>query len=135
MIDTTTNTGVQIILERMKSHPEEFVDEKVSLLRGEPVLAKTKWRDTSAAVLARYNRMGQGKGALEWLTDDEVRLIYEGLMELLRSKFTGDVMQAIAGENINKYAREEERFYSSIPVSNIGMISASATKFHTGGSI
>ena len=131
MIDTTTNTGVQIILERMKSHPEEFVDEKVSLLRGEPVLAKTRWRDTSAAVLARYNRTEQNKGALEWLTDDEVRLMYEGLMELLRGKFTGDVMQAIAGEVEPSYNIMVDEWYTttkSIAKTNTG-------RFKSGGTI
>jgi hypothetical protein len=69
------NDGVKILLERMKTHPEEFV--------GRP----RRWE----YILEEYDNV---------LAEDEAKAIKEGLKELRRSEFTCVVMQEILREPI-----------------------------------
>lgn len=65
--------GIEIMLERMKTHPEEFVIEN---------------KYTSA-----FHR------ALPYMTQEEVDAVKAGLTEAHRSFFTGEVMSIMAGEH------------------------------------
>ena len=64
--------GLEIILERMKSHPEEFV-------------ASSKWTKVIGTVI-------------DFLTPEEMDVIEKGLHQAHRDWFRGAVMQTLAGE-------------------------------------
>jgi hypothetical protein len=71
------NDGVKILLERMKTHPEEFVDAWNE--------GSSKW----SGLLGYYNNV---------LTDEEKKAIDSGLLKLRRDTFTRIVMQEILRE-------------------------------------
>ena len=71
------NDGVKILLERMKTHPEEFVDETN--------LGATKW----SGVLNYYDNV---------LTLEEKKAIQEGVLKLKREAFTKQVMEILLDE-------------------------------------
>ena len=72
------NDGVKILLERMKTHPEEFVDETN--------LGATKW----SGVLNYYDNV---------LTLEEKKAIQGGVLRLKREAFTKQVMEILLDED------------------------------------
>lgn len=84
------NTGVQIILDRMDTNPEEFEMEHVD-----------KWGDIIHAIHARVegkvstNNLDTNK-PLRFLTDPEVRAMYDKLEDVRRENFTADVLRRLA---------------------------------------
>tara|TARA_R110000822_G_scaffold24990_1_gene75856 strand:+ start:200 stop:571 length:372 start_codon:yes stop_codon:yes gene_type:complete len=72
------NQGVEIILARMDSHPEEFIGE----LRG-------NWRWVTDA-LDKQNTDG-----MQFLTGEEKTALREKYIELVRGQFTKNVMQQL----------------------------------------
>ena len=73
------NDGVKILLERMQTHPEEFVDETN--------LGATKW----SGVLNYYDNV---------LTLEEKKAIQEGVLKLKRDAFTKQVMEILLEEPV-----------------------------------
>jgi hypothetical protein len=79
--------GVEILLERMKTNPEEFVEGGLS-----------KWSrvlDMSWAVLA----------------EDERDALQAGMIEAKREHFTGEVMRVLSGDVEETTDTEDERLY------------------------
>lgn len=81
------NTGVQILLERMDTNPEEFIEGNYS-----------KWSDIVNAVHTRKNTPEAHKNTapLPFLTDPEVNALYEKLEDVRRENFTADVLRRLA---------------------------------------
>jgi hypothetical protein len=81
------NTGVQILLERMDTNPEEFEEGKYS-----------KWADIVGAVHARKHTPEAHKNTapLPFLSDHEVNALYDKLEDVRRENFTADVMRRLA---------------------------------------
>jgi len=81
------NQGVQILLERMDTNPEEFEEGSSS-----------KWADIMNAVTARKNvPEAHAKNApLPFLTDPEVNALYDKLEDVRRENFTADVLRRLA---------------------------------------
>ncbi len=78
--------GVEILLERMKTNPEEFIEGGTS-----------KWArvmDTAWAILA----------------EDERDALQAGINEAKREHFNGEVMRVLAGD-VEEEPTVEERFY------------------------
>ena len=73
------NDGVKILLERMKTHPEEFVDDGL--------LGATKW----SGVLNYYDSV---------LTSEEKKAIQEGMLQIKRDAFTKQVMEMLIEEPV-----------------------------------
>jgi hypothetical protein len=80
------NQGVQILLERMDTNPEEFDDYA------------GKWGDIIGAVHARkHTPEAHAKNApLPFLTNPEVNALYEKLEDVRRENFTADVLRRLA---------------------------------------
>jgi hypothetical protein len=80
------NQGVQILLDRMDTNPEEFDDYS------------GKWGDIIGAVHARKSiPEGHSKDSpLPFLTDPEVNALYEKLEDVRRENFTADVLRRLA---------------------------------------
>ena len=71
------NDGVKILLERMKTHPEEFVSSMQ--------LGRTKW----SSLVDFYDNV---------LTDEEKKAIKDGVIELNRAEFTKKVLETLMEE-------------------------------------
>lgn len=84
------NQGVQILLERMDTNPEEF---EYDIARG-----GGKWSDIVQALHARKNTPEAHKNTtpLPFLTDPEVNALYEKLEDVRRENFTADVLRRLA---------------------------------------
>lgn len=82
------NQGVQILLDRMDTNPEEFEEGNYS-----------KWADIIGAVNARVKEKTEGKDygkPLPFLSDPEVSALYDKLEDVRRENFTADVMRRLA---------------------------------------
>ena len=94
------NQGVQILLDRMDTNPEEFEDYS------------GKWGDIIGAVHARKSiPAGHSKDApLPFLTDPEVNALYDKLEDVRRENFTADVLRRLA--NVANLDVQEDLFDS-----------------------
>lgn len=108
------NTGVEILIERMKSNPEEFIDEKGSLVDGDTVV-RGRWNKIIISVLTKKKVRIVKKQTedvywkeLSWLTDEEIDALYDAFMETMRNRFTGDIMVKLAGETQQVEQEESE---------------------------
>ena len=79
------NQGVQILLDRMDTNPEEFEDDFA--------LGGGKWYDIVQAVHVRKNK---NEKTLPFLSDAEVNALYEKLEDVRRENFTADVLRRLA---------------------------------------
>jgi hypothetical protein len=88
MADVEMNKGVQILLERMSSNPDEFVPS----LRGGYL---AKWRDILISVEMRVNGGKEYKDQLPFLNDKEVKALWEKMQSLRGDLFTKQVMDTL----------------------------------------
>jgi len=109
------NQGVQILLDRMDTNPEEFDDYS------------GKWGDIIGAVHARKSiPEGHSKDApLPFLTDHEVNALYDKLEDVRRENFTSDVLRRLA--DTPKEIVQQELWETSYSTSNSPHIGSSLT--------
>ena len=94
------NSGVELIIERIKDCPEEFFNDGTTVFnRG--MLKEGKWEDFISGVFSRKKQIDKVDtdtwGAnLFFLNDDEIIKIYDVIRETLRERFIGDVLETIA---------------------------------------
>ena len=72
--------GLKILLERMKTHPEEFIDKKYGGL-------PSKWSN----LVERYRNV---------LTDEEVETYQQAYKELQRQHFTAHVLECLLEDHV-----------------------------------
>lgn len=82
------NKGVQILLERMDSNPQEFVPD---LLGQYP----PKWRNILMAVECRATKDKEYKNELVFLNDSEIKALWEKMQNLQGELFTQQVMDTL----------------------------------------
>jgi hypothetical protein len=88
------NKGVQILLERMNSNPEEFYTDE------------TKWLDLLGMVINRAKQLA-GERPLGFkplissccLTDDEVIVLHTKMQQIQANEFTNRVMERLLGSD------------------------------------
>jgi hypothetical protein len=125
MADVELNKGVQILLERMSSNPDEFVPS----LRGGYL---PKWRDILISVEMRVNGGKDYKDQLAFLTDKEVKALWEKMQSLRGDLFTKQVMNTLLSESTESpydYANTSNLVYSTTPttlVPPVGILSSTA---------
>ena len=92
---TEMNKGVQILLERMQSNPEEFTPD----WRGE---YPPKWRRKLEAIGRRATHINdKKKGDVEYypelpfLKDEEILEVWQAMQDLLANQFTEEVMATL----------------------------------------
>lgn len=88
MADVEMNKGVQILLERMSSNPDEFIP---NILNEYPA----KWRDILLSIEMRTNGGKEYKDQLPFLNDKEVKAIWEKMQSLQGELFTKRVMNTL----------------------------------------
>ena len=83
-----SNQGVQILLNRMQSHPEEFVETK-----------NNRWAWVIEKVLVRVEDKHEANShhrlPLPFLTNDEVEAVYDKYMSIQGEAFTHRVMREL----------------------------------------
>ena len=111
------NEGVQILLDRMDTNPEEFDDYA------------GKWGDIIGAVHSRKNLPPNVKlvdnHPLPFLTDPEVNALYDKLEDVRRENFTSDVLRRLA--NTPKEIAQQELWDTSYSSSNLPHIGTPMT--------
>jgi len=88
MADVEMNKGVQILLERMSSNPNEFIPD----MFGE---YPSKWREIIMAIQMRVNGGKEYKDQLPFLNDREVKALWEKMQSLQGELFTKRVMNTL----------------------------------------
>ena len=93
MADVEMNKGVQILLERMGSNPDEFVPD---------VYGKypNKWRNIIMSVQMRAEGGKDYKDQLPFLNDKEIKALYEKMQSLQGDLFTKQVMNTLLSESV-----------------------------------
>ena len=109
------NEGVQILLDRMDTNPEEFDDYA------------GKWGDIIGAVHARRDIPEAHKkdAPLPFLSDPEINALYEKLEDVRRENFTADVLRRLA--DAPKEVIQPELWKTSYSSSNIPHIGTPVT--------
>lgn len=94
------NKGVEILLERMKSNPEEFLPEIP--MGGLP----PKWRDVVVAVHHRVTgEIGEYPYFdLKFLSDEDVKALHTKLTEIRGDQFTRDVLAKLLTDDSSQEA-------------------------------
>lgn len=100
------NKGVEILLERMNSNPDEFEGNS---------LVASKWRDITEKVYQRvaviHGEAGTDdywKHQLDFLSDEEVLAIHNKLVSIRADEFTRDVMGRLLAD------ADDGNYHSSI---------------------
>jgi len=98
------NQGVQILLDRMDTNPEEFEEGNYS-----------KWADIVGAVHARVHSPEAHKNTapLPFLTDHEVNALYDKLEDVRRENFTADVLRRLADDSVKQQELWETSYTTS----------------------
>ena len=105
------NKGVEILLERMTSNPDEFLPS----LQGSSYPAK--WADTISAVYARKHRR-EGHAPfydLSFLSDEDVDALFDKLQEIRGDHFTKRVMATLLTDDSSEEETESITYKSAIP--------------------
>jgi hypothetical protein len=85
------NKGVQILLERVKSNPEEFMPDITGRY-------PDKWRNLLQQVEARAN--GEVPNYLDFLSDAEIQAVWQALVQVRRDQFTKQVMNTLLRDGV-----------------------------------
>ena len=88
MADVEMNKGVQILLERMSSNPDEFIPD----ILGE---YPPKWRDILTGIEYRATKQKDYKDALQFLSDKEIKALWGKMQNLQGELFTKRVMNTL----------------------------------------
>jgi hypothetical protein len=88
MADVEINKGVQILLERMSSNPDEFTPD---LRNGYP----PKWRNIILSVEMRVKGGKDYQDQLPFLSDKEIKALWQKMQELQGELFTKQVMNTL----------------------------------------
>lgn len=78
------NEGVRILLERMKTNPDEFETPF------------GKWQHVVDQVMGRVEG---NKNIMPFLHDQEISVLFDGLRDMERNKFTADILRSLADVN------------------------------------
>jgi hypothetical protein len=111
MADVEMNKGVQILLERMSSNPDEFIPD---LRNGYP----PKWRDILMGVQMRASRDKDYADQLPFLNDREIKALWEKMQSLQGDLFTKRVMNTLLRESAEdrQFFKLSHNKYSTINV-------------------
>lgn len=110
MLDGTDDDAVQILLNRMDSHPEEFYSTHL-FSRNLTLPVDGRWDWLFAYVLTRKNKMPDepeaAKLVLPFLSDAEVNILYDRFVRINRKLFKTVVMDALLNGDNSRYSGQE----------------------------
>jgi hypothetical protein len=121
------NQGVQILLGRMRSNPDEFVPN----VNGH---YPDKWRRIIMAVEMRAQGGKDYKDQLPFLSNEEIKALWDGMQQLQGELFTKKVMNTLlqdAGELSSSFGEPNDASKnwgtSAITLLNTGVVSGTTT--------
>jgi hypothetical protein len=125
MLMKEMNKGVQILLERMRSNPDEFVPN----VNGH---YPDKWRRIIMAVEMRTNGGKDYKDQLPFLSNEEIKALWDGMQQLQGELFTKRVMNILlqdAGELSSSFEEPNDasKNLGSNAFRNMGAVSGTIT--------
>lgn len=120
MADVELNKGVQILLERMSSNPDEFVPT----VRGD---YPAKWRDIILAVHMRTEGGKDYRDQLPFLNDTEIKALWEKMQSLQRDLFTKRVMNTLLSESVEDNFLYANTAHSTYPTTIVPLQSLTTT--------
>jgi hypothetical protein len=88
MADVEMNKGVQILLERMSSNPDEFVPDMMGKY-------PPKWRNIILSVDMRVKGGKDYEDQLPFLNDTEIKALWQKMQELQGELFTKKIMNTL----------------------------------------
>ena len=107
------NKGVQILLERMESNPDEF--------KLNDVLSPSKWANIIINIRARMQKMASKStelntiDELSFLTDEEVLALDAKLKDVRRDAFTQDIMAKLLANADDGNYHASAQYQSNTP--------------------
>ena len=117
------NKSVELLLQRMKDHPEEFLGERSTSVNSYSIndcrfgnitsqIVKRKFPDGAVTI------GGQLIKYLEFLPDEEIDSLYEGLLGICEENFYSNIVDELANNNWEKdrALREQANWYAQQPV-------------------
>jgi len=116
------NKGVQILLERMSSNPDEFVPD----IHGKYL---PKWRNIILAVYMRVDGGKDYRDHLPFLTDKEIKALHEKMQSLQGDLFTKQVMNILlrdAGDGLG-YSEVIEMLEDKAKLAELSSLSRQVT--------
>jgi hypothetical protein len=99
MADVEMNKGVQILLERMSSNPDEFIPNVAGQY-------PAKWRDIVMSIQMRVQGGKDYKDQLPFLNDKEIKALWQKIQGLQGELFTKQVMNTLLTDS-----RDELSYY------------------------
>jgi hypothetical protein len=104
------SAGVKILLERMKSNPEDFEEIDRDVIRG--IHVRGRFYEFAGSM----ERMILGDKGTPWrdwyyFTEEERQALIDGFKEMKRVKFDGGIMERVFDEEYVERQREEMRRY------------------------
>jgi hypothetical protein len=98
------NKGVEILLERMESNPDEFTNEYSTSTSTSTTQADRKWNDIAEKIHMRMTSISQDpetkpyyKYQLYYLTDEEIIALHTKLKDVRAEAFTREIMGRLLG--------------------------------------
>jgi hypothetical protein len=116
------NKGVQILLERMRSNPDEFVPNVHGYY-------PDKWSKIIMAIEMRTNGGKDYKDQLPFLNDEEVKALWDGMQQLQGELFTKKVMNILLqdAEELSSSFRQPNDASKKIKLSKADVMIAQKT--------
>ena len=109
------NKGVQILLERMSSNPDEFIPTVHGYY-------PKKWQDILLAVQMRAEGGKDYKDQLSFLNDKEIKVLWEKMQSLQGDLFTKKVMNTLLRDSVEDNFLYANTAHSTTTLPNGGTV-------------
>lgn len=117
------NKSVELLLQRMKDHPEEFLGERSTSVTSYSFNDCRFGYITSQVIKRKFPEgdtrvNGQLMQYLEFLPDEEIDALYQGLLGICEENFYSNIVDELANNNWEKdrALREQANWYAQSPV-------------------
>jgi len=111
------NKSVELLLQRMKDHPTEFLAERTTTI-SDYSARESRFGYIVGQILTRKYPNGHeiinGKPAkpLEFLSDAEIEQLYQGLQGICEENFYANIVDELANDRWSKQRAQEELWQS-----------------------
>jgi hypothetical protein len=112
MADVEMNKGVQILLERMSSNPDEFVPDMMGKY-------PPKWRNIILSVGMRVKGGKDYEDQLPFLSDKEIKALWQKMQELQGELFTKRVMDTLLRDAVEDNFLYANVAYATYPTTTL----------------
>lgn len=120
--ESVESTSVDILVERIKTHPEEFFNKDSVVSRdGEKIFAHTKWRRITTLLLADAPAGSTDNLWLNLFKPDEVQRFRAAMYAALRAEIDTTIVKVLVGESPDKLNPDAEEATAAMEAMNASM--------------